>query len=70
MSEDEVPPRVRAAEERRRFRELIEASSLGTPGAAAVRKRGAWDLNVPGAEEPSDEENRLADEEIKRLLGD
>jgi hypothetical protein len=67
MTEDELPPRVRAAEERRHFRELLERSSLGTPGAVALRKIGAWALRVPGAEMPTTEDQRLAGAEIAQI---
>ena len=64
---DDLPPRVRAAEERRRMRELLERSSLGTPGAQALRKIGAWELGVPGASEPTAEDHRLAAAELDEL---
>lgn len=34
VSGDEVPERVRKAEERRKFRQMLEDSSLGCPGKA------------------------------------
>ncbi len=37
---DGLPPRVKAAEDRARFREMIDASSLGDPEAKAAIKRG------------------------------
>jgi hypothetical protein len=69
MSED-IPPRVLAAEERRRQRELREASY--TPGERALIKGGAYDLGEPGAEPLTEEEEQLAREEldaISRRLG-
>jgi hypothetical protein len=65
--DENVPPRVRAAEERRAIRELLERSSLGGPGAVALRKIGAWILHEPGAKKPTARDYRLADEEIARL---
>jgi hypothetical protein len=63
-SDEDFPPRVRAAEERRRMRELLDASSLGTPGAKALRRIGQWTLGVPGAERPTAEDHRLAEAEL------
>lgn len=44
IPDEDLPPRVKAAEERRRIRELIDASSLGTPGVKAVIKISRWEL--------------------------
>jgi hypothetical protein len=35
MNDNDLPPRVKAAEDRARFRDLLGASSLGTPDAKA-----------------------------------
>lgn len=67
IKDEDLPPRVRAAEERRQMRELRDRSSLGTPGAKALMKIGRWHLRVPGAEEPTAEDYRLADEELEQL---
>lgn len=66
MNDDDIPPRVKAAEERRAFRELLERSSLGTPGAKALRKIGEWNLGRPGAKRPTAEDYRLADRELEQ----
>lgn len=60
-----VPPRVLAAEERRRQRERRELR--WTPGERAVMKQGRLDLHEPGAEPLTEEEQRLAQEEIERV---
>jgi hypothetical protein len=67
ISDEDLPPRVRAAEQRRRMREAIERSSLGAPGARACIKISRWELKVPGAEEPTAEDYRLADAEIAEV---
>lgn len=64
IPDEDLPPRVRAAEARRRFRELLDQSSLGTPGAKAVIKISRWELGAPGAPEPTAEDHRLAEAEI------
>lgn len=51
-----VSQRTASAEERRAFRFLLESSSLGTPGARAMRKRGA------GEELTAEEEVAVEDE--------
>lgn len=63
--DEEVPPRVLAAEERRRIREA--SAERWTPGEAAVIKSGALDARVPGAEPLTPEEEVLAEEELARL---
>lgn len=60
-----VPPRVLAAEERRRQRERREFRYA--PGERAVMKRGRLELGEPGAEPLTEEEQRLAEEEIERV---
>lgn len=59
MGEDFVEhptERMQEAERRREFRRLLDASSLGTPGAQAMRKRGR------GEELTSEEEAAVVDE--------
>lgn len=63
MSEDEVSERTRRAEQRREFRRLLDASSLGTPGAQAMRKRGA-------GQELNADEQKAADAELAALERD
>lgn len=67
IPDKDLPPRVRAAEQRRRIRELLGQSSLDTPGAKACIKISRWELGVPGAPEPTAEDHRLAEAEIAEV---
>lgn len=44
MVEEELPDRVKRAEEARHFRELLDASSLGSPGAKRIIARGEREM--------------------------
>jgi hypothetical protein len=57
MGPPDLPAAVRASEDRRAFEELIERSSLGTPGAVALRKVGR-------GKPLTSEEQRAADAEV------
>lgn len=59
-------PRILAAESRRQFRALIDASSLDTPGALAIRKRGRGEALTPAEEAAADQEMRDLDHALRK----
>lgn len=58
-------PRILDAEARREFRALLDASSLGTPGAKALRKYGR--IAMGSAEVMTMDELRVMDAEMRQL---
>lgn len=58
-------PRMLAAEPRREMRDLIDLSSLGTPGAKALIKQGRGEALTPAEKDAADAELR----DLERALG-
>lgn len=59
-------PRMLAAESRREFRRLLDASSLGTPGAKALIKHGRGEELTSEEAEAMDAEMARLDDELRR----